>query len=488
MTILIYTINDQKKSRFCRAGFAYAMEAKYVIFTLCALLGVPVGIVACVIVPALTRWVVILMVWATCEPMMVGINFVSREFYRANTRGFEVTLADLCALVLAGYMLIKGKDNPIRWFPPMAIPTLLYLLVGFVSWTLTGPSLPVPEEAIRVPYTQFEVGLYPLFELCKIARGYFLFWVVVNYVRNEETAKNLLWGIAVTVLYMGYLTLSSRYVYGVNRVKATLGHPNTLATYMAMMGSFCFAFVLYFRSVLPSLFWGFLTLLSTLGVILTISRGGLAALVVGVWINTMVLLPRHLNAKNMALILLSVLAAGAILAAALDTLAGRFVGEQNAADDMAYRGKYNDQAKLMARDHFFGVGLGNFSAQSWSQYAEQVDPDLPPGTPAHNNWYLTLGELGQLGVAALALFWMRFFHLAAPFYVRGKKGLLATLALAGCTSIIVNHIQSLLQLGYRQTPLFFMTMVFMGLGIAAWYEKREQDQTAAASPAGGAYA
>ena len=464
------------------------MEAKYVIFTLCALLGVPVGILACVIIPALTRWVVILMVWATCEPMMVGINFVSREFYRANTRGFEVTLADLCALVLAGTMLIKSRDVPIRWFPPLSVPTLLYLLVGVVSWLLTGPSLPVPEEAILLPYTQFEIGLYPLFELSKIVRGYVLFWVIVNYVRNEETAKNLLWGIAVTVVYMGYLTLSSRYLYGVNRVKATLGHPNTLATYMAMMGSFCFAFVLFFKSMLPSLFWGFLTLLSTLGVILTISRGGLAALIVGVWLTTMVLLPRHLNLKNLALILLSMLTAGAILAAALDTLAGRFVGEQNAADDMAYRGKYNDQAKLMARDHLFGVGLGNFSAQSWSEYAVRVDPDLPPGTPAHNNWFLTLGELGRLGVAALALFWMRFFYLVLPFYVRRNQGLLATLALAGCSSIIVNHIQSLLQLGYRQTPLFFMTMIFMGLGIAAWYEKHEEAQTVNASPAGKVYA
>jgi hypothetical protein len=464
------------------------MEAKYVIFTLCALLGVPVGILACVIIPALTRWVVILMVWATCVPMMVGINFASREFYRANTRGFEVTLADLCALVLAGTMLIKSRDVPIRWFPPLSVPTLLYLLVGVVSWLLTGPSLPVPEEAILLPYTQFEIGLYPLFELSKIVRGYVLFWVIVNYVRNEETAKNLLWGIAVTVVYMGYLTLSSRYLYGVNRVKATLGHPNTLATYMAMMGSFCFAFVLFFKSMLPSLFWGFLTLLSTLGVILTISRGGLAALIVGVWLNTMVLLPRHLNLKNLALILLSMLTAGAILAAALDTLAGRFVGEQNAADDMAYRGKYNDQAKLMARDHLFGVGLGNFSALSWSEYAVRVDPDLPPGTPAHNNWFLTLGELGRLGVAALALFWMRFFYLVLPFYVRRNQGLLTALALAGCSSIIVNHIQSLLQLGYRQTPLFFMTMIFMGLGIAAWYEKHEESQTVNASPAGEVYA
>lgn len=456
------------------------MEAKHVVFLICALLGVPLGILVCLVRPRMTRWVTIVMVWATCEPLRTGINFVSREFYRANTRGFEVTLADLCALILLGFLLLTPKDYALRWWPPLTLPTLLYLLIGWVSWSLAGAAIPVPPEAVRVPYDRFEVGLYPLFELFKIMRGYLLFWVIVNYVRTERAARDLLWGIGLTVLYMGYLVLSSRYLHGVHRVQATLGHPNSLATYMAMMGSFSFAFVLASGKWLSSMFWAGLAAVSTAGVILTISRGGLAALLVGIWVNTMVLLPRHLNLKNMALILLSVVMAGLMLAAAMDTLSGRFIGEQDAASDMAYRGKYNAQARLMARDHLFGIGLGNFSALSWARYAERVDPDMPPGTPSHNNWYLTLGEMGWPGVMALALLWVRYFQLVIPFYVRGKKGLLATLALAGCTAIVVNHIQSLVQLGYRQTPMFSMTMIFMGVGVAAWYERRLPQRVASA--------
>ena len=453
------------------------MEIKYIVFLLCALLGVPFGILMSLARPMLTRWIVMLMVWSTCEPMKTGINFASREFYRANTRGFEVTLADLCAMILMGFMLIKRKDYPLRLVPPLTIPTMLYILVGIISWILVGPSISVPPEAIRVPYDNFEVGLYPLFELFKIIRGYLMFWVIVNFVRNESAARDLLQGIALTVVYMGYLTITSRYLDGVHRAQATLGHPNSLATYMAMMGSFSFAFVLFSKSVKASSAWGFLALLCTISVILTISRGGLAALLAGIWINAMALLPRHLNMKNFLLILTSVLMAGALLAVALDTLAGRFVGEQDAASDMEYRGKYNDQAKLMSREHPFGIGLGNFSAQSWAQYAERVDPDLPPGTPAHNNWYLTLGELGWPGVVALALLWVRYFLLLIPFYLRRHKDLLPTLALAGCTAIIVNQIQSLLQLGYRQTPMYFMTMIFMGVGVAAWYKSSTRDLT-----------
>ena len=450
------------------------MEAKYVLFSIALLVGVPIGIMVCLIRPAITKLVLIVLVWATCEPNLVGINFVSREFYRANTRGFELTLADLCTLVLMGFMLVKRQDYPIRWFPPLTLPTLGYLLVGLISWTMTGPSLAVPPEAVHVPYTVFEVGLYPLFELLKIVRGFLLYWAIVNYVRDEQAARELLIAIAVAALYMGYLAITSRYLHGVNRVQATLGHPNSLATYMAMLGSFSFAFVLQSSTLFPSLMFGILTLLCMVSVILTISRGGLGALFLGLWLNTVVLLPRHLSLKNMAILLMSVLMVGIMLFVAMDTLMARFSGEQDAGADLAYRGKYNAEAKMMAHDHVWGVGLGNFSAWSWERYAEQVDPDLSPGTPAHNNWYLTLGEMGVPGVIALAIFWIRYFLLAAPFYLRVKKDTLSTMAMAGCTAVIVDQLQSLLQLGYRQTPMYFMMMIFVGVTVAAWYARREQ--------------
>ncbi len=450
------------------------MEAKHIIFILSVLLGVPCAIGACLARPALTRIVMGVLVWATCEPDLVGINFMSREFYRANTRGFEMSVVDLCVLVLLGFMLLKRKQYPMRWFPPLTWPTALYLLVGVVAWSLAGPSLPVPPEAKTVPYDVFEVGLYPLFELMKIARGFVLYLVVVNYVRDDKSARAVLWGIALTVFYMGYLALTSRYVHGVNRVRTTLGHPNSLATYMAMMGTFMYAFVLQSRKMGPSIWFGLLTFLCAISVILTISRGGLAALVFGIWLNTIFLLPRHLNLKNVALIALGVVAAGIVLLIAMDTLLNRFVKQQSAADDMAYRGLYNAEARLMAKEHPWGVGFGNFSAWSWSRYAEQVDPDLPPGTPAHNNWYLNLGEVGLPGVIALAILWVRYFALAVPFYFRSRTNLLHTLALAGCTAVLVDHLQSCLQLGYRQTPMYFMMMLFVGLTVAGWYARRDE--------------
>lgn len=449
------------------------MEPKYIIFLLVLLIGVPVGVVACRARNSLMQVVAVVMIWATCEPDLVGINFVSREFYRANTRGFEISLVDICMLILLITMLTLRKQQAFRWFPPLTIPTFAYLAVGIFSWAAAGSLVPVPEEATIVPYPHFEVGLYPLFELSKIARGFLYYLTLVNYVRSEKEARVILFGIGLTALYMTWLAVSSRYLYGINRVRATLGHPNSLATYMAMMGTFVYAFALQKRQWLASMVFGFLTLCAAISVILTISRGGLAGLVMGIWLNTMVLLPRHFTVKNIMLLAAGLAAAAVILAIALNTLMNRFGKEQDAAADLAYRGLYNAEGRLMAKDHLFGVGLGNFSAWSWAKYAGEVDPDLPPGTPAHNNWYLTLGEMGVPGVIALAVLWLRFASIAFPFYLRRGNSLMHALAVAGTTSLLVDHLQSCLQLGYRQTPMYFMMMTFVGLVVAVWYARKE---------------
>ena len=250
------------------------MEAKYVIFLLVVLLGVPIGVAVCRTWRSMLDWVAVLMVWSTCEPELVGINFVSREFYRANTRGFEVSLADICVLIMLITMILRRKEQAFRWFPPMTVPTILYLSVGLISWMMAGSVVAVPEHAKTVPYEFFEVGLYPLFELSKILRGFLLYLAIVNYVRDERTAMVIVVGIAISAFYITRAAIVSRYVYGINRVRATLGHPNSLATYMAMLGTFVYAMALERKKWGPSMIFSFLTACAGVTVILTISRGG----------------------------------------------------------------------------------------------------------------------------------------------------------------------------------------------------------------------
>jgi len=442
-------------------------EAKYILFGLALLLGVPFGVALCLWVPRFRHVVLAVMVWSTCVPDPTGINFFSRESYRAATRGFEVSLTDVAALVLLLQMLIHRRQHRMRWLPPLTLLHALYVTVALVSWALAARSLPVPIEAqTNIPYPVFETALYPLFEISKVVRGWFLFFVCVNAIRGEEDIRSLLAGLAMAVLSIAAIAVNARYLQGIHRVAATLGHPNSLATYAAMLGTVAFACMLHFRALPASAAWGALAGLAGLCVVLTISRGGLAALAFGFWIDTVILLPRFFTTKNLVLLGLAALLGAAGIAAAADTLAARFFAEQDGAEDLAYRGLYDREGQLMAGEHPFGVGLGNFSAWSWHRYAAAVDPRLDPGAPAHNIWSLTAGELGYPGVLVLALIWLRFYALAVPRLFARDRSLAGTAAVALTAATLVCQLQSTLQLGYRQTPIYFLLALCMGGTVA----------------------
>ena len=146
--------------------------------------------------------------------------FFSREFYRASTRGFELSLIDICALILAGNLIFNwGKTKRIL-FPALTFTYLFYLGIALLSWALNSQNLPVPDPVTTnkytiypPPYTHFELWLYPLFEISKIIRGIFLFWILVNYLQDDEYIKIIYVGLALTVVYLTLLALRDRYIF-----------------------------------------------------------------------------------------------------------------------------------------------------------------------------------------------------------------------------------------------------------------------------------
>jgi len=442
-------------------------EFKYIIFFFALFIGVPVGIFLTWKFPVLEKFVVIFLVFSTVVPDDTSINFYSREFYFALTKGIEISLGDLTALVLLGVILLKRHEYAAPGLPPLSILFSLIILIGFLSWLTSPSSIAVPEAAQEhpffLPYEKFETRLYPIFETSKWIRGFLLFLAIYYYVRKPENLDTVVLAVTISTIYLGLVVLSDRYLHGIHRVKGTLQHPNSLATYMAMCGTFLFSILLaekrFVRIALISAALG----LAGLSVIMTISRGGLGALVIGLGLSFLLLIWRNISVKNLLVVILGAVAGVAVLSIAAETLLDRFVGQQDAAGDLEYRMYYNNQAKLMAGDKLFGVGLGNFSAFSWDRYAAMVDPDNPPGTPAHNIWFLTLGESGYPGLLVFVLFWLRFFTMAGPLIGWRLRGMELS-AVTGATLLcFVCHVQAMVQLSFRQTPIFFMVMISLAI-------------------------
>lgn len=456
------------------------MDPKTLIFSAAFLFGIPAMIFAGLVFRPLKKLLAAVMCFALCYPETLTINFLSRELYRATTRGVELGLFDMCIIALFFILVIQPGERGFRWFPPLSILFGTYIGIGVLSWLLAPDAIPVPSITTAFYadsgvdfYDYFETGLYPVFELSKIIRGGLTFLVVVNFLRDEEHFRTLIAALVMVVIVVTVEALIDRYIEGQHRISATLGHPNSLGTFAGMTGTLMFGITLFRTTFFSSGTFAVATAASLVCVLLTISRGALAAMLLGLWVDVSSLFHRFINFKNIALLLAGSLVVLGLFFVAADTITARFLVQQDAVSDIEYRGLYNEEAKLMAADHPFGVGLGNFSTYSWLRYGRQVGLN-EYGTPAHNLWYLTLGELGMPGLLIFILYWLRFYGLALPFLFRRRSTLIYAAAAAATAGTMVGHIQFMLQLSYRQTSIYMLTKIFMAMAVAAVLIDRDQ--------------
>ena len=108
------------------------------------------------------------------------VHFVSLEWYRGTTRGFEVSAIDVLAVSLLAGLLLGRRSSPSpRWFWPASLGFLiLYFLYGCFSVAISEPRI------------------FGLFELSKIFRGIVFFLAAAWYVRGEREVRLLVFALA----------------------------------------------------------------------------------------------------------------------------------------------------------------------------------------------------------------------------------------------------------------------------------------------------
>jgi hypothetical protein len=149
------------------------------------------------------------------------------------------------------------------------------------------------------------------------------------------------------------------------------------------------------------------------------------------------------------------------------------------------RGVYIRWARAILDDHFFGVGLNNWSyavsktygPQSGFRYEDyddiKVDPEkaelssVHRAAPAHSLAALTAGELGLPGLFIFGLVWLRWFAMGAGFlWRRLNPDPLHRLGLGFLFATTGIFLQSVTEWTYRQSTLFLMFHLMMG-GLAS---------------------
>jgi hypothetical protein len=410
----------------------------------------------------------------------LDVHFVSLEWYRGTTRGFEVSFIDILAVsLLAGLLLGRRTGQSPRWFWPASLGFMfLYFLYACFSVAISEPRI------------------FGLFELSKIARGIIIFLAAAWYVRGEREVRLLVLALACVVCLEGGWALKDRYVDSMHRVMGSLDHPNSLSMYLCLTAPVLVAAA---ASNLPRylrLFCSLGIVLATVAILLTISRAGVVVFGLVMVGAALACVPPRPTLKKGVAVLVIAMGVVALVAKSWNSLQSRYAEATLSEEETEGRGLYVLQAWEIVQDRFFGVGLNNWSywvsksygAKLGLQYENYDDTDFTKfaennegydsikyAPPSHGLAALTAGELGVPGLIIFLLVWLRWFQMGATFLWKRSTLVMHQVGAGIFFATWGIFLQSLTEWTYRQTPIFFTFHVLLGVLASLYYQKRKPE-------------
>jgi hypothetical protein len=411
----------------------------------------------------------------------VDVNFVSREWYRGTSRGFEVSVLDILSLSLLVSALVAPRRDESRGYWPASLGLLLlFFLYACFNVAISEPKL------------------FGYFELFKLVRGLILFLAVAFYLRSERELRLLIVALGAGVCFQALLAFKQRYVDGVHRVFGTLDDSNSLSVLFCTTAPF---FVAAFNSRIPKLLkivCAGTIVLAVLGEILTISRAGviiIATVLMGTVLATM---SWHITARKIVIALVVMIGAAGVTAKSWKTLSARFA-ESNLAQEYGHkrnlgRGYYIRIAEAIAKDNWLGIGLNNWSYWASNKYGPKLgykfvpyrgtdtepsyvippesNVDMAQAAPAHSLGALTLGELGIPGLVLLSLLWLRWFQMGASFLWNRTTEPMRRMGVGIFFALCGIFLQSLTEWVFRHSPIYYVIHILLGALASLYYAKR----------------
>jgi O-antigen ligase len=414
------------------------------------------------------------------------VNFFSQAWYRGTTRGLQITLIEIVAFGLLLGCWLGRRDDARRWFWPASFGVMLaYFLYAVVSVVTSEPK----------PFGAFE--------LSRMLGAMIIFLAAAAYVRTRREWTLLLIALGCVVGFEGLWALKQRFITRLDRVAGTLDHANSLSMYLCLTVPPLVAGAFGGWSRPLRWFCAAAAGLGTVGVLLTLSRAGIPVLAVAILGVIATCASWRLTASRIAVRAGLLLAAVALLAVLWPKIEERYatatLEEEYFDPTIDGRGIYLRLAGLIVTDHFFGVGLNNWSYHVSRTYGQRLgfrfmdydyltsiygtaDDEVYANSylaaPAHNLAALTLGELGVPGLALFALLWGRWFWMGAAFIRLPRGEPMRVLGVGLFFGVCGIFGQSLTEWVYRQTPILY-TFYIMLAALASLTARRRELRNAA---------
>jgi len=429
-------------------------------------IGAPAVFAILYFMPQSRRLMLSLMVFSTChikKPFYMEVFF---QPYRGVERGFGVTIPDLLFFGFALLIMSGATRKKIIWLPYNSMLWLLLILIAMLS--ISGSAMP----------------LYGWFAVHKFIRCLVLYWVMVNIVQERRDVLAVIYGLVGAILFQGTVVFWQKYVTRtvVYRSMGSFNHPNAMAMYIELVLPILTALVL--ERLLPGRWNTAATIavpLGLLAVVFTKSRAGMVMLPAAMGGVTAVSILIKPTMRKGVLIATALCFAGVVMAIALPRIIKRF---QEAPEESAQtRVYFNQAARAMANNRFFGVGINLFSwslantEYYWYVYPDRLEErnpeefrDSPMGQSrlgtAHHLYYLYAGEIGWLGMWTFILFIARFMLRNVLLFLRCKDPFYKALLLGMLAGFALVHMHSTLEWIMRQVQPMYMFFLLSGLMIA----------------------
>ncbi len=398
------------------------------------------------------------------------VNFFSEAWYRGTTRGIQITLVEMLAfgLLIGCWVGRRGLERRRFWPGSLGLLLLFFVYAG-ISVVTSQPRM------------------FGVFELSRMLDAILVFLASAAYVRSIREWTLLAVALGCAVGFEGAWAARQHLLDGFGRTPGTLDHANSLSMYLCLTVPplVALAFGGWYRWL--RWFCGACALLGAGGIVLTFSRAGIpvfAAVTLGAFLAcaSWKLSPGRVVVRSLLVAGMAVL-----VAAGWNEMVQRYseasLEEEYLDPSVDGRGVYLRLSWAIARDHFFGVGLNNWSYQVSRTYGkrlgyrfvdydylisvygtkdEKLYADSNLAAPAHNLAALTLGELGVPGLAIFSLLWLRWLSMGLPFLFLPRGEPMRAMGVGILFGILGIFGQSLTEWVYRQTPILLTFYILLG--------------------------
>ncbi len=421
---------------------------KYLVFFTVLILGVPIGYIFSKKNEKIEYFILFIVLFFTCRVDSATINFFSHETYRGTTRGFEIAVVDIAVLILFLLVVYRGNIYQIKILPPGSILLFIYFLISFISIRNSG------------------VTIYSYFELLKMLRMYFFYWILYNYIQDLKHIDIIIKFIGIIIIYIFLVVIQQKYLQGIYQVNGPFPHQNSLVMYMIVFSSIIFAALLNIRGTTFKTIYLFTVFgMSGICIISTLSRAGLACFALSLLLIFLLSYCSGFSLKKISFTFLFIILAGAVLYKAMDTIIERF--EKAPEESATTRVDLAHGAVRMANDKFFGIGINNFGLKINAPY--KYGDHIKRGAWNEKEgivetvYLLIAAETGWLNLIIFLIFIFKFYFINIFNYFRYRQTEynFIPIALVGALSAI--YFESALEWVLKQTGNYYQLMLIFAL-------------------------